>query len=208
VEEVELLRPLDNEYVQTGMREVFLISILKCIEEFRNGQLFAPYVTLVQSSGFGKTKLLYELADSDVVVVYFNCRTVAGRAESAIMARFKDIVRRCSLSTNGPEDFQKCVSKKLASILLKCLSHIGYSLGGANHIDSVDQFRAYMKRSFDPTSQEAFWAEVQQVRPVAETVLKDILASKIIIFAFDKAILNSIGVNLDELIPLNGGQPS
>ena len=43
-----------------------------------------------------------------------------------------------------------------------------------------------MKRSFDPASQEAFWAEVEQVRPVAEEV-KDILASKIIIFAFDEA---------------------
>ena len=83
--------------------------------------------------------------------------------------------------------------------------HIGYSLGGANH---VDQFRAYIKRYFDPTSQEAFWTEVQQVSPITEKALNGILASKIIIFAFDEAMLTSIGVNLDELIPLNGGQPS
>ena len=87
VEQVESLRPLNNEYVQTGMREVFLISILKCIEEFRNGQLFAPYVTLVQSSGFGKTKLLFELADLNIAVIYFNCRTVAGRSECSNLRR-------------------------------------------------------------------------------------------------------------------------
>ena len=95
MEEVESLRPLDNAYVQTGMREVLPSSIFKCIENFRNGELFAPYVTLIQSSGFGKTKLLYELADSDIAVVHFNCRTVAGRPESSILLEFRDIVRKC-----------------------------------------------------------------------------------------------------------------
>jgi len=118
-DEVEALRPLNNEYVQTGMREVLLSSILKCIQEFRNGKLFAPYVTLVQSSGFGKRKLLYELADSDTAVVYFNCRTVAGRSESSIMPRFRNIVHKCSSNTHGHvplifpsllvENFQKSV---------------------------------------------------------------------------------------------------
>ena len=138
VERVEPLRPLDNKYLRIGMR-----GLSHFHSQVRNRQLFAPlwHWSKVQALGrqsFCMNWPIWILLLSILIV----------ELSLAILCAFH-------FSYFFGWKFSS-VSMRLVSILRKYLVHIGYSLGSANYVDRLDQFWDCMKRSFDPTTQEAF----------------------------------------------------
>jgi hypothetical protein len=127
-----------------------------------------PYFAVVQSSGYGKTRLVHEAAHSRFAF-YVLCTRIGPMAESAIMPQL--------LKAGGCQGQQDKVGWYLA-FFRKCLTHLSHFAGGTG-----DFFRGMCNTH--RADDETFWSAV-----MATEIVEEAATAKLpnpVLFCFDEA---------------------